>query len=182
MLLDFTLTQILTTWTAAAPLHRLITYILAELLIWLFPLVLYILWQLPESRGRFHAARKAVMMALMATVIGFAVKSAISVIWSRPRPFVLHSNLPHMLFSLDPLSFPSAHALIAVTIGTSLLFSGYRKLGWLLIAVSLLIAVGRVLAGVHYPSDVVAGLCIGVGIAWYVHREASSIGKYLPNR
>ena len=182
MLLDYRIIQAATDWTADVPWHRTVTYVMAELLIFIFPLVLYLLWKQPEKKGRFHSARKAVMMALMATVLGLAIKAGISILWVRPRPFISHLNLPHMLLNLDPPSFPSSHVLVTMAIATSLLFSGYPKLGWFLIGISALIAAGRVLAGAHYPSDVASGLLIGLIISWYLHSEASSIRKYLPNR
>ena len=182
MPLDYVISEHLTAWTAATPLHRGVAYVLAELLLLAYPLVLYVLWQQPESRGHFHVARKAVMMALMSVVIGLAIISGLGLIWSRPRPFVTHPQLPHMLFNLDPPSFPSAHALMAMAIGVSLYYSGYRRLGWVLMAGALLIALGQTLAGVHYASDVAGGLMTGTAVAWYMHREASGIRKYLPNR
>ena len=43
-------------------------------------------------------------------------------------------------------------------------------------------AQGRVINGVHYPSDILGGIFIGLGIDWYLHREASSLKRYLPDR
>lgn len=160
---------------------RVIVYGVAELLIFLFPLTLYLLWRMPETRGRHHAARKAVIIALMASIMAIAFKTAISVVYLRPRPFVSHPDLLYFHFGIDPQSFPSGHAMVAFAIAVSLYLSGFRKLGGWLLVFAFLISIGRVFAGVHYPTDVLGGAIIGSGIALYLHREASTLRKYLPN-
>ena len=71
--------------------------------------------------------------------------------------------------------------MFSFVIATSLYLSGYYKLGRFLLIVALLISLGRIFSGVHYPSDVLAGALVGIGAAWYLHREASSLKLYLPN-
>lgn len=64
-------------------------------------------------------------------------------------------------------SFPSSHA--ANMFAAAFLLSRFyarRTLLWY--AVAVLVAYSRVYVGVHYPSDVVAGACVGIGIAWVV--------------
>lgn len=167
--------------TGNSPAIRVIVYGVAELLIFLFPLILYLLWRMPEARGRHHAARKAVIIALMASIMAIAFKTAISVVYLRPRPFVSHPELQYFHLGIDSQSFPSGHAMVAFAIALSLYLSGFRKLGGWLLVFSLLISLGRVFAGVHYPTDVLGGVIIGSGIALYLHREASTLRKYLPN-
>jgi undecaprenyl-diphosphatase len=159
---------------------RTLTYVCAELLIFLYPLVLYLMWELPEVGSR-RPLRKAVMMSVMASVIAFAIKSAITVIWVRPRPFISHPGLAYFNLGLDPPSFPSGHAMVSFAIATSLLWSGYRKPGVFLLALAAVISAARVFAGVHYPSDVIGGALIGIGVSSYLHREASTLKRYLPN-
>ena len=167
--------------TMSSASTRVVVYGVAELLIFLFPLILYLLWRMPEARGRHHAARKAVILALMSTTVTIAIKTAVSVVYLRPRPFVSHPDIAYFHMGIDPQSFPSGHTMVAFAIASSLYLSGFHKLGaWLLILASA-IAAGRVLAGVHYPTDVAVGAIIGIGVALYLHREASTLRKYLPN-
>ena len=62
-------------------------------------------------------------------------------------------------------SFPSSHA---ANITASLLFLGLVYRRWLapLLAVALLVSFSRIYIGVHWPSDVAAGMALGAGIAW----------------
>lgn len=57
-------------------------------------------------------------------------------------------------------SFPSRHALSAALIASSCLLINIY-IGLFIAALSIVVAVTRVIAGVHYPSDVICGLFIG---------------------
>ena len=65
---------------------------------------------------------------------------------------------------LDHFSFPSGHTLHAVTLCILL---GYVMpvLLWVMLPFTLLVAASRVILGLHYPSDVLAGALIGSGLA-----------------
>ena len=168
-------------FTTSNHIARVVVYGIAELLIFLFPLILYLLWKMPELRGRNHAARKAVVIALITTMVAIIAKAAISIVYLRPRPFVTHPELQYFHVGIDPQSFPSGNTMVSFAIATSLYLSGFPKVGGWLLVCSSLIAAARVFAGVHYPTDVLGGAVIGVGLAFYMHREASTLRKYLPN-
>jgi undecaprenyl-diphosphatase len=83
-------------------------------------------------------------------------------------------------------SFPSSHAAnlfgIAVVVGTF-----YRRTRYYLFPLAILVAIGRVYLGVHYPSDVVAGAVFGLAVGWglvYGGRKLfpEKIGKILNRR
>lgn len=81
----------------------------------------------------------------------------------RPRPCAQGLFDP-MTPALDEFSFPSGHTLHAVCF--SLMFAHfYPALTGVLLFLTLSIALSRVVLGLHYPSDVVAGAAIGVGLA-----------------
>jgi undecaprenyl-diphosphatase len=61
---------------------------------------------------------------------------------------------------LDRCSFPSGHTLHAVCF-TSLATAHFPELGWVLVPFALLVAASRVVLGLHYPTDVLAGAAIG---------------------
>lgn len=83
---------------------------------------------------------------------------------SRPRPYQVHQSIRHFTTPLDRFSFPSGHTLHAVAF--SLIATGYYPaLTEVLTVFSLLVAASRVVLGLHYPSDVVAGAALGGAIA-----------------
>ena len=83
----------------------------------------------------------------------------------RPRPFEVHQAIDIGISPLDRFSFPSGHTLHAVAFSTVAL-AYYPWLAWLLVPFTLLVAASRVILGLHYPSDVLAGAAIGALIAW----------------
>ncbi len=82
----------------------------------------------------------------------------------------------------DPHSFPSGHASRAAMLAVVALGVGPAWFGWLLLLWAPLVSAARVIMGVHYLSDVVAGLAIGLVmgllILW-VHPLLTSLLPFL---
>jgi membrane-associated phospholipid phosphatase len=77
-----------------------------------------------------------------------------------PRPFLVWSNLHPLFLSGGLESFPSGHAVFFGALAGGVLVLN-RRAGYLALALAALIGLARVIAGVHWPSDVVAGLIFG---------------------
>jgi undecaprenyl-diphosphatase len=82
----------------------------------------------------------------------------------RPRPYQVRQDVWVVGKPLDHFSFPSGHTLHAVAFGLVALFY-YPVLAFLLIPFIVMVAMSRVILGLHYPSDVLAGATIGYVIA-----------------
>jgi len=82
----------------------------------------------------------------------------------RPRPFAVESAVRAGADPLDQFSFPSGHTLHAVAFSI-VAIAFYPLLAWLLVPFTLLVAMSRVVLGLHYPSDVLAGAALGALIA-----------------
>jgi undecaprenyl-diphosphatase len=124
------------------------------------------LWLLSRPGGD-RLWKLASASALAASALALLVNQAIARIWTRPRPYQAH-HVGHIWVarSHDP-SFPSDHASAAFAIATAV-FLFDRWVGALFLAAAAAIAGGRVVAGAHYPGDVLAGALVGIACALIV--------------
>ena len=109
------------------------------------------------------AVRPALVMALTGA-LGVAIYSLLKRVFIRERPFITHSAINLAGAPLDRYSFPSGHTLHAVSF-TWQACAHFPELAWLLVPLAGLIAGSRVVLGLHYPSDVLAGAAIGAALA-----------------
>ena len=82
----------------------------------------------------------------------------------RERPYLRHPGIELGAPPLDLYSFPSGHTLHAVCF-TVVAIAHVPELALLLGPFTALVAVSRVVLGLHYPSDVAAGALLGAGVA-----------------
>lgn len=114
-----------------------------------------------------------VVMAKLAAVLlssfcGYLLYKLLKSHTVRPRPYQVHQAIMLGERPLDVFSFPSGHTLQAVLF-TIMLGSQVPMILWLLLPFTLLIALSRLVLGLHYPTDVLVGAGIGATFA--------SIGK-----
>lgn len=107
--------------------------------------------------------------ALAGAALALLVNKIISSAWHRDRPFITH----HVAHIWGPhktdASFPSDHASASFGIAVAVLLIDPLA-GALFLVLAVLISVGRVIIGEHYPGDVLAGAAIGTVCALVVVR------------
>ncbi|MEM9459370.1 MAG: VanZ family protein [Myxococcota bacterium] len=93
-------------------------------------------------------------------LVGLGLTLVLQLLVQRPRPIDTELLLP-----LPPLpAFPSGHAVLA-SIAVVMLIAHRWRWGVALVPIAALVAVSRVYVGHHYPSDVIGGVIVGVGLA-----------------
>ncbi len=117
---------------------------------------------LPFVYGR-AALRPAALMALTG-LAGVALYRWLKRTFVRERPFITHSAIDCAGTPLDRYSFPSGHTLHAVSF-TWQACAHFGDLAWILVPFACLVAVSRVVLGLHYLTDVLAGALIGALLA-----------------
>ena len=84
---------------------------------------------------------------------------------ARPRPYETHDEIALLALPLDRYAFPSGHTMHAVAF-TIIAGQAHPELLWVLAPFTALVAVSRIVLGLHDPSDVVAGGVVGASVAW----------------
>ena len=96
--------------------------------------------------------------AIAILVSRFVFTALLRQLVKRARPYTLPGA--HSLFQTIGTSFPSAHATILFA-GSTVLFMYNKKAGIVLYILSGIVCLARIVAGVHYPSDILAGAAVG---------------------
>lgn len=91
---------------------------------------------------------------------GVAVYKLLKLCTARPRPYTVNAQIHPGTAPLDRYSFPSGHTLHAAAF-TLVTIAYFPSMAWLLVPFSILVALSRMVLGLHYPSDVLAGAGIG---------------------
>lgn len=97
-------------------------------------------------------------------LVGTAITTALKVSIRRPRPFTTYPDIITKKGKGGSFSFPSGHTTSAFATATSLSLA-FPK--WYVIAPAYAyagaVAYSRMYLGMHYPSDVLFGILVGVG-------------------
>lgn len=107
----------------------------------------------------------AVGSAMLAGTAGVATFLSLKRITGRRRPCALEPHCWSTLLPPDQFSFPSGHTITAFAFATPLI-AYYPDLAWGLGFCALSIAASRILLGMHFLSDVVAGALIGTSLGY----------------
>jgi len=117
---------------------------------------------LPLVFGR-PALAPALAMGVTA-LVGIGVYKLLKGTLVRERPFASHFQVRPITRPLDRYSFPSGHTMHAVAFLVQLAFY-FPSVMRLMLPFGVAVAASRVVLGLHYPSDVLAGAAVGWGLA-----------------
>ena len=107
--------------------------------------------------------RERLPMAIAVPAVSFVLLSVFRRTVNFPRPYEVFEMPPVIPKSTKGKSFPSRHAFSIFVIGVTFLAACPLPLvGWLILALGICLALVRVLAGVHFPRDVIAGALLGI--------------------
>jgi len=109
-------------------------------------------------------ASRAVLIMGATGLAGYLIYRSLKSSLVRERPFIRHPGITMAMPPLDRYSFPSGHTLHAVSF-TWQAVAHFPQLAWILIPLASLIALSRVVLGLHYPTDVIAGAAVGALLA-----------------
>jgi undecaprenyl-diphosphatase len=133
---------------------------LAVVLMALVALTFLVPW--PRRRAERQAGA---VLGTASAVVALLVSQPLSHAVARMRPYAGHPGHVHLLIARSQdFSFPSDHAVGAFALAFGLWLYD-RTLGGVLLVLATILALARVIAGTHYPGDVLAGAVIGAGVS-----------------
>lgn len=125
-----------------------------------YPLIAFLfIWVVFSSKRKFNSFAILFLTAISTLLV------------ARTWKFLFQINRPFVEFSLDPLilengySFPSEHTAVFFAL-TFVVFYLNKRLGWIFFILSVLVALSRIVLGVHYMSDIIGGLLLGCVISF----------------
>lgn len=158
---------------------------------WLDPLVLFLtslgnagaLWILLAGllliQKKYRKTGYAVAVSLL---VGAFITNLLLKNWvCRPRPYDVIPELQALVTARD-WSFPSGHSTSSIAAATVMLCQLPKKAGVPAFVIAVLICLSRLYVGVHYPTDVLAGILIGVLSAVAAMKITEQVMKVGENR
>ena len=111
--------------------------------------------------------RKTGIIILAALCIDLVVCNGIlKNLFARIRPCDVNTHIQLLIARPDDFSFPSGHTAASFAAVAALYFSGERKLWKPALVLACLIAFSRLYLYVHYPTDILGGILVGIAAGY----------------
>jgi membrane-associated phospholipid phosphatase len=157
--MDTHLVETLNRWFTANTVPADLCRALAIAPLLLIGLLVIVAWSAPNSNS--PRSRAELLLGVVGAVGALLLNLALGHLYYRARPFLVLDVRPLLPEAVDSSLF-SDHLAIAGALVAALL-AARRAFGWTALALALLLALGRVGAGVQYPSDCLVGAAVGAG-------------------
>lgn len=161
--MDIYLFHLINGWVGQSKTYDWFFIFLAEYLPYItvaLALILIVLWK----KSLTHKLQFLFVFCVITGISYLFIYFVIHQIWPRQRPFFESEGVRSLIDTVGN-SFPSKHAFFFFVLAT--MMSGVRKnIGFWFFIIAILISMGRILVGVHYPFDVLVGAVLGIIIGW----------------
>ncbi len=119
--------------------------------------------------------RKCGILVLISMAFSFLLGNLIlKNLIARPRPFHVDDSVTLLIPKPGEYSFPSGHTLNSFT-ASVMIFLHYKKPGIAALVVAALIGFSRMYLFVHYPTDILGGIVLGIFDAVLVYMVAKKV-------
>ena len=118
---------------------------------------------------------KEIVLVFFSGVLAWLLAEFLKISFHTLRPFLAFQNVTSLLPETG-FAFPSQHTTFFMALAVALFFS-HKKAGYLFMFFALIIGIARVIAGVHFPVDILGGLILGILTAYLVRFFYNKIYK-----
>jgi membrane-associated phospholipid phosphatase len=139
------------------------------LVILLAAIFLFFHHEIFSAEKPFKALRqkwREIVLVFFSGALAWCLAQVLKFLVHTPRPFEALSNV-HNLINETGYSFPSGHATFFMALALAIFFS-HKKAGYRFMFFALLIGLARIIAGIHFPVDILGGFVLGAGVAYFV--------------
>lgn len=113
--------------------------------------------------------RKLALFAIMGLLLELVlVEEVIKPLVVRARPFIANPSFELFIKTPSGYSFPSGHTASSFSFAT-LIYLANLKYKNIILFLAALMAFSRLYVYVHYPTDILGGILLGVAIGWIMY-------------
>jgi membrane-associated phospholipid phosphatase len=153
------LVETLNRWFAANGFRSDLARALAITPLVLIGVLIVVAWSTPRSNS--PTGRSELLIGVLAALGALVLNLGVGHLYYRARPFLLLDVRPLLPEAVDSSLFSDHLAVAGAAIATLLV--ARRTFGWIALGLAVLLALGRIGAGVQYPSDCIVGAAVGAG-------------------
>jgi membrane-associated phospholipid phosphatase len=115
----------------------------------------------------FLEKKREILTVFFSFIFAFVAATVFKLIIHIDRSFVQFGDITPLFSPHQEYSFPSSHAAIFSALAVSI-FLIHKKAGYVFIFFALLVGIARIIAGVHFPLDILGGFVLGGIVAYLV--------------
>lgn len=112
--------------------------------------------------------KKEFLALFISASFAYVTATLLKILFGTPRPFEALSQVSS-LFLEKGHAFPSGHAAVFSAIAFTIFFT-HKRAGYVFLFSALLIGLARIVAGVHFPIDILGGFVLGAGVSCLVRK------------
>jgi undecaprenyl-diphosphatase len=127
------------------------------------------LWGTGLTEEERRRNQRGILYAIIGLVIANSLLRGLQVFYFRPRPFATET-VKLLFYRPSVSSFPSVPVATMFCYVTGV-WSANRRAAGIMLGFAVAFALARVVAGVHYPSDIVGGAVLGIMATWLPMRN-----------
>ncbi|MFA5937057.1 MAG: phosphatase PAP2 family protein [Candidatus Paceibacterota bacterium] len=123
-------------------------------------------WDIKLQAPEFFYKFKEFFLIFFSSGLAWLLSYVLKLLFHTARPFDTFSNV-NSLFVETGYAFPSGHSTFFMALAVAI-FLKNKRIGCIFILFAILIGLSRIIAGVHFPIDILGGFVLGGAIAFFL--------------